>query len=137
MLDLYKTGQLNNKRSLENAIIALRNPALFGKKKVEVLYQTATGQFLRKKAWPHKLKMEYTLKVLLFTDVDKKKDPDKEEEGTMDLDEASQNKYKKYVSKKYPNHRRFWAGTKNVQQGSAQFFNAVKDVLQVRHVNQE
>jgi len=39
LLDLYKTGQLNNKRTLENAIIALRHPALFGPKKVEVLYQ--------------------------------------------------------------------------------------------------
>ena len=48
LLDLYKTGQLNNKRSLENATIALRNPAPFGKKKVEVLYQKATRQFLRK-----------------------------------------------------------------------------------------
>ena len=28
LLDLCKTGQLNNKRSLENAIVALRHPAL-------------------------------------------------------------------------------------------------------------
>ena len=66
LLDLYRTGQLNNKRSLENAIIALRHPALFGKKKVDVLYQKATGQILRKKGLPYKLKMEYTLKVLFF-----------------------------------------------------------------------
>ena len=33
LLDLYKVGQLNNKRSLENAIVALRRPALFGKKR--------------------------------------------------------------------------------------------------------
>ena len=127
MLDLYKTRQLNNKRSLENAIIALRNPALFGKKKVEVSYQKATGQFLRKKGLPYKLEMESTLTVLLSTDGDKK-NPDKDPEGEMDLDKEIQNKYKKYLSKKYPNHRRLWAGTLNVLQGSAQFFNAVKDV---------
>ena len=71
LLDLYKTRQLNNTRPLENAIIALRNPALSGKKKVEVLYQKATGPFLRKKGLPYKLQMEYTLKVLLFTNVSK------------------------------------------------------------------
>ena len=49
LLDLYKTGQLNNNRSVENAIIALRHPALFGKKKVDVLFQKATGQLLREK----------------------------------------------------------------------------------------
>ena len=56
LLDLYKTGQLNNNKTLENAIVALRHPALFGKKKVEEYYQKATGQFLRKKGWPHKPK---------------------------------------------------------------------------------
>ena len=56
--------------------------------------------------------MDYTLEVLLFTDVDKK-DPDKGAEGT-NLDEESQKKYKKYLSKKYTNHRRFRAGTLNV-----------------------
>ena len=49
LLDLCKIGQRNNKRTLENAIIALRHPALFGPKKVEVLSPKATGQFLRKK----------------------------------------------------------------------------------------
>ena len=34
---------------------------------------------------PHELKMEYTLKVLLVTDVDKK-NPDKDSEGKMDLE---------------------------------------------------
>jgi hypothetical protein len=42
---------------------------------------------------PYKLEMNYTLKVLLFTDVDMR-DPDKDPEGKMDLDEASQNKSK-------------------------------------------
>ena len=41
-------------------------------------------------------KKDYTLKALLFTDVDKKKDPDKDEEDTMNLDEESQTTYKKY-----------------------------------------
>ena len=66
LLDLYKIGQLNNKRSFENAIVALRHPTMFGKKKVEEFYQKATGQFLRKNGLPYKLKMEYTLNVLLF-----------------------------------------------------------------------
>ena len=77
--------------------------------------------------------MEYTLRVLCFTDVSKS-DPDKARQGEKYLDKESQNKYKKLVTKKYPNHRRFWAGTLNLLQGSAQFFNAVKDVLQARHV---
>ena len=64
------------------------------------------------------------MKVLLFTDVEKK-DPDKDLQN--ELDEDSRSKYKKYLTKMYPNHRRFWAGTLNVAQGSAQFFNAVKD----------
>ena len=77
--------------------------------------------------------MEYTLKVMLFTDVDKK-NPDKDTEAEHNLDEESKNKYKKYLSKKYPNPRRFWAGTLNVSHVRAQFFNAVREVLQVRHV---
>ena len=75
--------------------------------------------------------MDYTLKVLLFTDVDKK-GPDTGE-GTNELDEDTRTKYKKYLSKKYPNHGRFWAGTLDVSQGSAPFFNPVKDILQVGH----
>jgi len=77
--------------------------------------------------------MDYTLKVLLLTDVDKK-DPDKDIEGEMDLDKQSQNTCKMFLTKKYPNHRRFWSGTLNVRQGSAHFFKNVTDVLQVRHV---
>ena len=98
LLDLYKTGQLNNKRSLENAIVALRHPALFGKKKVEEFYQKATGQFLRKKGLPYKLKMDYTLKVLLFTDVEGK-DPVKDAEATNELDEEIKEKHKISIQK--------------------------------------
>ena len=72
-------------------MIALRHPASFGPKKAKALYQKATGEFLGKKGLPHKLKMDYTLKVLLFTDVDKK-DPDTDLQGTMNLDEESQKK---------------------------------------------
>ena len=125
LLDLYETEQLNSERSLGNAIVARRHPMLFDKKKVEEFYQKATGQFLRKKRLPYNLKMEYTLKVLLFTDVSKS-DPDKDRRGEMDLDKESQQKYKKFLTMKYPNHRRFWAGTLNVRQGSAQFFSAVR-----------
>ena len=82
---------------------------MFGPKKVEVLHQRATGQLLRKMGLPYKLKMDYTLKVLLFTDVDKK-DPDKDMEAENNLDEEGKRKYKKRLSKKYPKHRRFWAG---------------------------
>ena len=71
---------------------------MFGKKKVEEFYQKATGQFLRKKTWPHKLKMDYTLKVLLCTDVDKK-DPDRDMEGDMDLNKESQKTHKKFLTK--------------------------------------
>ena len=67
----------------------MRHPALFGKKKVEEFYQKATGQFLRKKGLPYKLKMEYTMMVLLFTDVSKS-DPDKDRQGEMGLDTESQ-----------------------------------------------
>ena len=89
MLDMYKTGQLNDKRSLKNAIVALSNPTMFGKKKVEEYYMKATGQFTKKKGLPQKLKVEYTLKVLLFTDIDKK-NPDME--GTNELDEETRKK---------------------------------------------
>ena len=61
LLDLYHIGQLNNKRTLENAIIALTYPGLF---QAKALYHKATGQFIKKKAFPYKLEMEYTLKVL-------------------------------------------------------------------------
>ena len=61
LLDLYKTGQLNNKKTLENAILALTYPGLFSKKQAEVLYHKATGQFTKeKRALPYKNKMEYT-----------------------------------------------------------------------------
>ena len=114
LLDLYQTGQLNNKDSLENAIIALTCPVLFGKKKAEVLYHKATSEFVKQKTLIRKIKMNFTLKVRLFTDVDRG-DPDKDLQGKNELDEDNRKKYRKYLSKKYPNHRRFWAGALNVR----------------------
>ena len=88
LLDLYQTGQLNNKRTLDNAIIAMTYPALFGQKKAEVVYHKAAGLFIEQKALMHKIKMECTLKVLLFTDVDKKY-PGKDAQGTNEIDEET------------------------------------------------
>ena len=56
--DLYQTGQLNNRRTLDNAIIALTYPALFGKQKTEAVYHKAAGQFIKQKALTRKIKME-------------------------------------------------------------------------------
>ena len=85
-------------------MIGLSYPSLFGKKKAEELYLTATGQYLKQKTLKHKIHMDYTLKVLLFTDVDKK--DDNTGEGTSELDEETR-----------------------ISQGSADFFSAVKDKL--------
>ena len=95
----YQNRTLNNKQTLENAINSLTNPGLFGKKNVEVAYLKATGEFIKQKTLRHKIKMDYTLKVLLFINVGRK-DPDKGAEGTNTLDEESQNKYKRHLWKK-------------------------------------
>ena len=55
---------------MENAINALTNPGLFGKKNTEVAYDKAIGEYIKQKTLQHKIKMDYTLKVLLFTHVD-------------------------------------------------------------------
>ena len=47
----------------------------------------------KQKTLAHKIKMDYTLTVLLFTDVDKG-DADKDAQGTNELDEDSRKKYK-------------------------------------------
>ena len=61
LLDLCQIGQLNNDKTLENAIVALTYPGLFNKKQAEVLYHKATGQFVKKKALASKIEMNYTL----------------------------------------------------------------------------
>ena len=74
-----------------------------------------------------KLKMNYTLRVLLFTD--------SKTEATRMVDtltEEQQKTYKKYLTRKYPKHRQFWAGRLDVSMGSDEFFAGVKDKLVIR-----
>ena len=47
------------------------------------------------------------------------------------LNEEQQKTYKKYITKKYPKHRLFWAGRLDVTMGSNEFFEGVKDKLVV------
>ena len=91
---------IHDKRTLVNAVVGLSYPSPFGKKKAEELYLKATGEYLKQKTLKHKIQMDYTLKVLLFTDVDKK-DEDTGE-GTNELDEETRKKHKRYLTKKYP-----------------------------------
>ena len=46
VLCLHQNKTLNHKKTLENAINALTNPGLFGKKNAEVAYQKATGEIM-------------------------------------------------------------------------------------------
>ena len=65
-----------------------------------------------------KLNLKYTLRVLLFTSAEK----NNEALGVdTELDAEKQKQYKKYFTKKYPNHRLFWAGRLDVSKGSRNF----------------
>ena len=51
VLHLYETRQLKNTWTLENAVVGLSYPSLFGKKKAEELYLKATGEYLKQKTF--------------------------------------------------------------------------------------
>ena len=73
-----------------------------------------------------RLKINYTLRVLLFTS------SASEPTGVVNaLNEEQQKTYKKYITKKCPKHRLFWAGRLEVTMGSNEFFEGVKDKLVV------
>ena len=124
---LYEKGNIKNYKTAENAVAASAFPSASTPKKVSELYQKAIGVKTPARAIA-KLKLNYTLKMLLFTDVGKgSKDNEKNE-----LTEEERKKYKKFLTKKYPNHRLFWAGHLDVSMGSDNFFAEVQDKLILR-----
>jgi len=125
VLQNYREGVVNNFRTAENAIIALSHPTMFGPRKVVEYYNKAMGVQIERKLVA-KLKVDYTLRVLLFTS------SARAPTGVVNaLNEEQQKTYKKYITKKYPKHRLFWAGRLEVTMGSNEFFEGVKDKLVV------
>ena len=122
----YTDGAVNNFKTLQNAMIALAHPAMYGPKKVMEYYNKAMGMQIQKKLVA-KLKMNYTLRVLLFTG--SSAEPTR---MVNTLTEEQQKTYKKYLTRKYPKHRLFWAGRLDVSMGSDEFFAGVKDKLVIR-----
>ena len=66
ILKRYADGDLNNYTTVENAMIALSHPSLFGPPKVLQLYQKTMGIKIEKPMLA-KIKQNFTLRVLLFT----------------------------------------------------------------------
>ena len=62
----YTGGAVNNFKTLQNAMIALAHPGMYGPKKVMEYYNKAMGMQIQKKLVA-KLNLNYTLRVLLFT----------------------------------------------------------------------
>ena len=62
----YREGLVNNFRTVENAMIALSHPTMFGPRKVVEYYNKAMGVQIERNMVA-KLKLNYTLRVLLFT----------------------------------------------------------------------
>ena len=104
-------------------MIALRHPSMFGPRKVLQLYQKTMGIKIEKPMLA-KIKQNFTIIVLLFTNADKAAKPAENE-----LSEAQQKTYKKYITKKYPKHRLFWAGRLDVSMGAEEYFASIKDKL--------
>ena len=125
VLQNYREGVVNNFRTVENAMIALSHPNMFEPRKVVEYYNKAMGVQIERNLVA-KLKVNYTLRVLLFTS------SASEPTGVVNaLNEEQQNTYKKYITKKYHKHRLFWAGRLEVTMGSNEFFEGVKDKLVV------
>ena len=125
VLQNYREGIVNNFRTVENAILALSHPNMFGPRKVIEYYNKAMGVQIGRNLVA-KLKINYTLRVLLFTS------SASEPTGVVNaLNEEQQKTYKKYITKKYPKHRLYWAGRLEVTMGSNEFFEGVKDKLVV------
>ena len=79
VIDRYKAGDINNYRTAENAVAALAFPSASTPKRVTDLYQKAMGAVVPA-SLHKKLQQNYTLKMLLFTDVGKgSKDNEKNE----------------------------------------------------------
>ena len=66
VLQNYREGIVNNFRTVENAMLALSHPNMFGPKKVIEYYNKAMGVKIERNLVA-KLKVNYTLRVLLFT----------------------------------------------------------------------
>ena len=66
VLQNYREGIVNNSRTDENAILALSHPNMFGPKKVIEYDNKAMGVKIKRNLVA-KLKVNYTLRVLLFT----------------------------------------------------------------------
>ena len=90
----YTDGTVNNFKTLQNAMIALAHPAMYGPKKVMEYYNKAMGMQIQKKLVA-KLKMNYTLRVLLFTG--SLAEPTR---MVNTLNEEQQKTYKKYLTRK-------------------------------------
>ena len=87
----YTEGAVNNFKTLQNAMIALAHPGMYGPKKVMEYYNKAMGMQIPKKLVA-KLKLNY---VLLFTS------SSAEPTGVVNvLDEEQQKTYKKYIKRK-------------------------------------
>ena len=112
ILKRYADGEVNNYKTVENAMIALSHPGLFGPRKVLQLFQKTMGIKIERPMLA-KLKQHLTLRVLLFTNAPTVIGP-----AENQLTEAQQKTYKKYITKKYPKHRLFWAGRLDVAMGS-------------------
>ena len=123
ILQRYADGEVNNWKTVENAMIALSHPSMFGPRKVLQLYQKTMGIKIEKPMLA-KLKQNFTLRVLLFTNAPTVMGP-----AENHLTEAQQKTYKKYITKKYPKHRLFWAGRLDVAMGSEEYFASIKDKL--------
>ena len=64
VLQNYREGVVNNFRTVENAMIALSHPNMFGPRKVVEYYNKAMGVQIERNLVA-KLKINYTLRVLL------------------------------------------------------------------------
>ena len=132
-IDGYEKCEIKNFKTALNAAVALALPMANTPQKVTEFYQKAMGKTTLKRKQYTRQKQDYTLKILLFTHTNKRKPGDEEEDAKRNkLGEADKNKYRKYLTKKYPNHQLFRAGYLNVSMGSDNFFDEVKDKLITR-----
>ena len=143
----YEKGNINNFKTALNAVVALAVPSA-STPKVSELYQQAMSWYPCNS--DYKAEAELHLKILLFTHVpqgkrkgtakDRKELSEEEkqkEEANNKLDKGDKKKFARYLTKKYPDHRRFWAGYLDVSMGSDNFFPDVKDKLITRKQKQQ
>ena len=126
ILKRYADGEVNNFKTVENAMIALSHPSMFGPPQGSTTVSKKMGIKIEKPMLA-KLKQNFTLRVLLFTNAATAAKPAENE-----LTEAQQETYKKYITKKYPKHRLFWAGRLDVSMGAEEYFASIKDKLMTR-----